>query len=181
MTKGYTTDLLTEYSIDFVERHQDSPFFLYVPHLAIHFPWQGPSDPPHRVKGKDYWNDKWGIIADPGNVAPHVKAMVESVDDSVGRIVGALKRLGLAERTLVVFTSDNGGYPDLRPHVPEHFQQRSASGPEGVPVRRWAPGTSGLLLARQDRAGGCERARTLHGSCSHVRRDRQRECRGAEV
>lgn len=45
--EGYTTDLLTRYSIEFIEAHRDRPFFLYVPHLAIHFPWQGPHDPGH--------------------------------------------------------------------------------------------------------------------------------------
>mgnify|MGYP001627928313 CR=1 FL=1 len=109
---GYTTNLLTDYSVDFIERNQntETPFFLYLPHLAIHFPWQGPNDPPHRRKGTDYSDDKWGIIPNPGNVAPHVKAMIESLDDSVGRIVAALEENGLTENTLVVFTSDNGGY-----------------------------------------------------------------------
>jgi arylsulfatase A-like enzyme len=110
MEEGYTADLLTKHSIDFLERHQDEPFFLYVPHLAIHFPWQGPNDPPHRRKGVDYNDDKWGIIDHPENVAPHVKAMVESLDDSVGQITAALERLNLDENTLVIFTSDNGGY-----------------------------------------------------------------------
>jgi len=110
MTEGYTAELLTQYSVDFIERHCDEPFFLYVPHLAIHFPWQGPDDPPHRQKGQNYKNDKWGIIPDRGNVSPHVKAMVESVDKSVGEIVAALDRSKLRDNTLLVFTSDNGGY-----------------------------------------------------------------------
>ena len=110
MVEGYTTDLLTQYSIDFIEAHQKQPFFLYVPHLAIHFPWQGPHDPPHRMKGHEYEPDKWGVIPDPGNVAPHVKAMVESLDQSVGAIVAALKERKLDRNTLVIFTSDNGGY-----------------------------------------------------------------------
>ena len=110
MAEGYTTDLLTQYSVDFIERHRDRPFFLYVPHLAIHFPWQGPDDPPHRRKGKSWHNDKWGVIPDPGNVAPHVKAMVESLDQGVGRIVAALRQHGIHDNTLVIFTSDNGGY-----------------------------------------------------------------------
>lgn len=110
MEEGYTADLLTKHSIDFLERHREEPFFLYVPHLAIHFPWQGPEDPPHRQQGVDYNDDKWGIIEDPKNVAPHVKAMVESLDDSVGQIAAALKRLDLDKNTLVIFTSDNGGY-----------------------------------------------------------------------
>jgi arylsulfatase A-like enzyme len=107
---GYTTELLTRYSVDFVERNRDRPFFLYVPHLAIHFPWQGPDDPPHRQPGTDYHKDKWGIVPDPGNVAPHVKAMVESLDASVGAIVAALKKWKIDRKTMVIFTSDNGGY-----------------------------------------------------------------------
>ncbi|MDF1859811.1 MAG: sulfatase [Verrucomicrobiales bacterium] len=107
---GYTTDLLTDYSVEFMEENRDSPFFLYLPHLAIHFPWQGPEDPPHREKGISYKKDKFGIISDPSNVAPHVKAMVESLDAGVGRVLAALKEQGLVEKTLVIFTSDNGGY-----------------------------------------------------------------------
>ncbi|MDF1814065.1 MAG: sulfatase [Verrucomicrobiales bacterium] len=124
---GYTTDILTNYSIDFIERKRKSeqPFFLYLPHLAIHFPWQGPEDPPHRQAGVDYANDKWGIIPDPGNVSPHVKAMVESLDRSVGRIIDVLKKRGLAENTLVIFTSDNGGYVTYG----KNFKHISSNGP----------------------------------------------------
>ena len=112
MEKGYTADLITRHSIEFIERHKDEPFFLYVPHLAIHFPWQGPNDPPHRKAGVEYHKDKWGVIPDRSNVQPHVTAMIESLDESVGRIVATLERLGLTGNTLVVFTSDNGGYLD---------------------------------------------------------------------
>ncbi|MDF1751224.1 MAG: sulfatase-like hydrolase/transferase [Verrucomicrobiales bacterium] len=108
--EGYTTDLITQHSVDFIERHQKEPFFLYIPHLAIHFPWQGPEDPPHRTKGNNYLKDKWGIIADRSDVSTHVKAMVESLDLSVGEIVSALETRGLRENTLLIFTSDNGGY-----------------------------------------------------------------------
>jgi len=107
---GYTTDLLTRYSVDFIRRHRGKPFFLYVPHLAIHFPWQGPDDPPHRTRGRSWHKDKWGIIPDRGNVAPHVRAMIESMDKSVGMTMEAVRSEGLAANTLVIFTSDNGGY-----------------------------------------------------------------------
>ncbi|MCA9218464.1 MAG: sulfatase-like hydrolase/transferase, partial [Planctomycetales bacterium] len=110
MEVGYTTDLLTKHSVSYIEQHRDRPFFLYVPHLAIHFPWQGPTDPAHRVKGIDYKLDKWGVIPDHNNVHPHVKAMVEAVDTSTGKILETLRRLNLRERTVVIFTSDNGGY-----------------------------------------------------------------------
>ena len=110
MVQGYTTDLLTQYSVDFIRDHRDQPFFLYVPHLAIHFPWQGPQDPPHRQKGLSWHDDKWGVIPNRANVHPHVKAMIESLDGGVGRILAALRQWKLQENTLVVFTSDNGGY-----------------------------------------------------------------------
>jgi arylsulfatase A len=55
MEEGYTADLLTRHSIRFIEQNKHRPFFLYLPHLAIHFPWQGPRDKSgYRVEGKDY-------------------------------------------------------------------------------------------------------------------------------
>ena len=125
METGYTADLLTKHSIRFIEDHQGEPFFLYLPHLAIHFPWQGPNDPPHRKVGTKYDQDKWGIIPDPNNVKPHVQAMIESVDQSVGEIVATLQRLKLTENTIVIFTSDNGGYLNYG----ETYQNISSNGP----------------------------------------------------
>ena len=145
---GYTADLLVEYSLSFIDRHRSEPFFLYLPHLAIHFPWQGPDDPPHRKLGTDYWNDKWGVIPDPNNVRPHVKAMVESIDKGLGEIVAALRGFDLDENTMVVFLSDNGGYT----HYGESHRNISSNGRlrgqktelfEGghrVPAIAWWPG-----------------------------------------
>ena len=120
MEKGYTTEMLTRHSLDFIEANQDKPFFLYLPHLAIHFPWQGPKDPPQRTAGKNWHKDKWGIIPDPGNVAPHVKAMIESLDTSVGEIVAALKKWQITNNTVVIFTSDNGPHQEGG-HKMEYF------------------------------------------------------------
>jgi arylsulfatase A len=110
MEDGYSVDLITNHSTSFIEKNRDKPFFLYMAHLAIHFPWQGPNDPAHREKGISYETDKWGIIPNRENVKPHVKAMVEAIDQSVGEIINTLKKLNLDENTLVIFTSDNGGY-----------------------------------------------------------------------
>ena len=135
--EGYTADLITRHSTDFIERHREEPFFLFVSHLGIHFPWQGRADPPHRKAGHDYWEDKWGLIPDEKNVAPHVAAMIEALDDSVGAIVGTLERLGLEERTLVVFTSDNGGYV----HYGQRFENISSNGPlRGQKTEVWEGG-----------------------------------------
>ncbi len=110
MESGYSVDLITQHSIDFIERNRHRPFFLYVAHLAIHFPWQGPNEEGHRVEGQNYWNLSKLGPHEPGEVGPVVRQMVEAVDDSLGRIIAALKRLGLDENTLVFFASDNGGY-----------------------------------------------------------------------
>ena len=112
MEEGYTTDLLTEHTVNFIDRHRDRPFFLYLPHLAVHFPWQGPDDPPHRRAGVSYLKDKWGVITDSSNIRPHLKSMIESLDKSVGDVVAAIEQHRIAENTLVIFISDNGGYRD---------------------------------------------------------------------
>lgn len=149
MEEGYSTDLITEHSVDFIQRKAGRPFFLYISYLAIHFPWQGPQDPPHRQEGIDYHEDKWGIIPDRKNVKPHVKAMVESVDKGVGEIIGTLRQEEIEEDTLVIFTSDNGGYIDYKSGG---FENISSNGPlrgqktevyEGghrVPAIAWWPG-----------------------------------------
>jgi arylsulfatase A-like enzyme len=110
MEEGYSSELITNHSIDFMRRNKDKPFFLYVAHLAIHFPWQAPGEKAHRVVGKDYWSlEKLGPHPE-GQVGPVVRAMVEAVDESVGRIMAAVRELGLDDDTFVFFTSDNGGY-----------------------------------------------------------------------
>lgn len=85
------TGLYTERAVRFIHRHRDEPFFLYLPHGAVHFPHY-PS-----TNGRDHSPN--GLLGD----------WVEEVDASVGRVLDALRELSLAERTLVLFTSDNGG------------------------------------------------------------------------
>jgi len=124
MEDGYSVDLITKHSQNFIEQNRDKPFFLYIAHLAIHFPWQGPNDPAQRREGISYEDDKWGLIRDRENVHPHVKAMVEAVDTSVEQVMGTLDRLRLRDNTLVIFTSDNGGYI----HYNNQFHNISSNG-----------------------------------------------------
>ncbi len=110
MEEGYSSELITKHSIDFMKKNKDKPFFLYVAHLAIHFPWQAPGEKAHRAQGTDYWNlTKLGPHPE-GKVGPVVQQMVEAVDKSVGDIMAALGELGPDDNTFVFFTSDNGGY-----------------------------------------------------------------------
>lgn len=105
---GYTTDLVTHHALAFIDRHRDQPFFLYVAHLAAHFPWQGPRDHADRAVGGNYDGlAKFGSRADKRAA---YREMVEALDDGVGRIVARLRELKLTNSTLIVFASDNGGY-----------------------------------------------------------------------
>ncbi|MCD0463212.1 sulfatase family protein [Roseiconus lacunae] len=84
ITKRYT-----EEAIRFIRQHRDEPFFLYLPHTMVHLPL-AVSDAFKNRTGKLIWD------------------AIEEVDWSVGEILGELRRAGLDERTLVIFTSDNG-------------------------------------------------------------------------
>jgi arylsulfatase A-like enzyme len=97
----YLTDRLTEEAEKFMERNRNNPFFLYLPHYAVHTPFQAKPElvAKYKAKARPY--------QDQSN--PTYAAMIESVDDSVGRILKKLDELNLAQRTLVFFFSDNGG------------------------------------------------------------------------
>ena len=161
MEDGYSVDLITRHSIDFMERNRKKPFFLYIAHLAIHFPWQGPDEQAHRVKGQDYWNLLKLGPHEEGYVGPVVRQMVEALDRSVGQIMTAIKRLGLDDNTFVLFTSDNGGYLN---YGTRHEGEISSNGPlrgqkgdvfEGghrVPAIAWWPGGIRPGVVAQDTA-----------------------------
>jgi len=85
MTTLYTAEALT-----FIEQHRDRPFFLYLAHAMPHIPF----DASPKFKG----TSQRGLYGDA----------VQELDDSTGRILDTLRALGLAEQTLVIFTSDNG-------------------------------------------------------------------------
>ena len=96
----YLADFLTDKATDFIRRHKDEPFFLYLPHFGVHSPHQAKAELIARFKGKKPAG---------GHHDPAYAAMIASVDESVGRIVALLDELKLADNTLVIFSSDNGG------------------------------------------------------------------------
>lgn len=116
----YLTDRLTDESVKFLEEHKDEPFLLYLSHYAVHNPQQAKKEyiekyekklakmttlgseiiefePEHRNKNRLIQNQ------------PVYAAMIQSVDESVGRVIEKLKVLGLEKNTAVIFMSDNGG------------------------------------------------------------------------
>uniref|UniRef100_A0A7C4LK97 Aryl-sulfate sulfohydrolase n=1 Tax=Schlesneria paludicola TaxID=360056 RepID=A0A7C4LK97_9PLAN len=96
----YLADFLTDKAVDFIQRHKDRPFFLYLPHFGVHSPHEAKPELIARFEGKP------GV---DGHRNPVYAAMIYSIDESVGRILHTLDDLKLAENTVVFFTSDNGG------------------------------------------------------------------------
>jgi arylsulfatase A len=107
---GYLVDVVTRHATRFLRENRARPFFLYVPQLAVHFPYQGPRDPPHRTTGRTWdGDDRYGPL--PKKEYPRAyREMVEAVDASVGAIVATLDELRLRERTFIFVCADNGAY-----------------------------------------------------------------------
>ena len=97
----YITDRLTDEAIKFIAANKDRPFFLNLWHYGVHGPWGH----------KEEYTKEYAKTTDPrgfqGN--PIMGSMLQSVDESLGRITAELDRLNLADNTVLIFYSDNGG------------------------------------------------------------------------
>jgi arylsulfatase A-like enzyme len=102
---GYLTDLISRRSVDFIDRMaaQDAPFFLSMHYTAPHWPWETRDDEALAQEVKDNLFHLHG-----GNIHTYHR-MIHHMDEGIGWVMDALRRHGLADNTLVVFTSDNGG------------------------------------------------------------------------
>jgi len=96
----YLTDRLTDEAIGFMQDNKDNPFFLYLPYYTVHTPLQPREDLLQQTRARE-----------PGQRHQHAgyAAMVQGMDENIGRLLAQLEALGLADNTLIVFTSDNGG------------------------------------------------------------------------
>ena len=126
---GYFTDLVNERAAKFIRDHKSAPFFLYVPHLAVHAPFEAPDAPDTPMVTKDSMHHGSRAI---------YKVMFERVDRGVGMILAELEKNGLADNTLVVFSSDNGGERYSRNAPLFHHKATVWEGGIRVPcVMRW--------------------------------------------
>ncbi|MHC4637105.1 MAG: arylsulfatase [Planctomycetota bacterium] len=91
----YSHDLLSEFALDFIRRHKDDTFFLYIPYCIPHRKFEVPSKEPYK---NESWPEQAKIYA----------AMITRMDSDVGRIMDLLKELDIDDETIVFFTSDNG-------------------------------------------------------------------------
>lgn len=101
---GYLTDLLTDRAVNYVRSaaRAPRPFLLSLHYTAPHWPWEGPADAARATELKDLFDYGGGSLTTYGE-------MVRAMDDGVGRVLAALDQTGVADDTIVVFTSDNGG------------------------------------------------------------------------
>ena len=93
---GYLADALTDKAIEFIEEDSGEPFFLYLAYNAPHTPYQAPAE--LKAKYAKFSRDKRTYLA-----------MVDSLDQNVGRLLEALEQTGKRDNTIVFFLSDNGG------------------------------------------------------------------------
>lgn len=98
---SYLTDILNGAAVRFIREHREQPFFLHLSHFAVHTPLQAK----RHVVAK--YQDGAKIPGQQSN--PVYAAMIDSVDEGIGRIVKELDRLKLTEKTILIFASDNGG------------------------------------------------------------------------
>jgi arylsulfatase A-like enzyme len=133
----YLADFLTDKAVDFIQRNQAKPFLLYLPHFGVHSPFQAKSELVAKFKGKP------GV---GGHNNPTYAAMLASVDESVGRLMAKLEELKLADNTVLIFASDNGGVGGYgRPDglIREPGKMPKAGGDEGGGITDNMPLRSG--------------------------------------
>ena len=97
---AYLADFLTDHAENFIESNKSRPFFLYLSHFGVHTPLEAKKELIEKYKKKK------GV---GGHNDPVYAAMIESIDQSVGRILQKLAELKLEDNTIVIFMSDNGG------------------------------------------------------------------------
>jgi len=101
----YLTDRQNTEAVEFIERHRNRPFFLYLSHYAVHTTLDAKVKLVEKYRKKPgAGKDKWAVKNNP-----YLAAQLESIDRGVGMIMDKLDELGLAGNTILVFTSDNGG------------------------------------------------------------------------
>jgi arylsulfatase A-like enzyme len=105
----YLTDRLTDEAIAFVSDNATRPFFLYLAHYAVHTP----------IQAKDVDVDRFRSVDGVGGQAnPTYAAMIAALDEGVGKILDTLDQLDIADRTVVIFMSDNGGFGPVTSMAP---------------------------------------------------------------
>ena len=127
-----TTDRIANEAVKFIAAHKEKPFFAYLPFLAVHIPIGARAYLAEKYRNKKSDPDRWGeeraskVRLVQNN--PVYAAMLEQLDSAIGRVLQALETNGIADRTVVVFTSDNGGLSTAEGHVTSNLPLRGGKG-----------------------------------------------------
>ena len=149
-----TTDRIVHEAVKFIDAHKDGPFYAYLPFLAVHTPIGARADLVAKYEKKkaaapaDAWGqERQRQVRLVQNHAVYA-AMLEQLDAGIGRVLAALERNGLTQKTVVVFTSDNGGLSTSEGHPTSNLPLRAGKGwpYEGGIRVPW------IVCARRDRA-----------------------------
>jgi arylsulfatase A-like enzyme len=119
-TGEYVTDRLTDEAVKFIRDHRDKPFFLYLPHFAVHTPIQAKKNliAKHQNRLRE--------LGKTQHVNAAYAAMIDSLDESIGRIRETLEELKIDDNTIIIFTSDNGGRVPTTSNAPLRVGKGSA-------------------------------------------------------
>jgi arylsulfatase A-like enzyme len=107
-TQGYIVDVCTDRALDFIKRNRHRPFFCYVPFTTPHSPWAVPEEYWRRLQNRPLSQTATRPEQDDPDHTRCALAMMENQDWNVGRVLGQLADLGLADNTVVLYFSDNG-------------------------------------------------------------------------
>lgn len=107
----YGPDIMSDFVCDFIERHQDEPFFVYYPTVLVHDPFV---PTPDTIGQRSRGQEANGKTKNKAQKKANFVAMVNYLDQIVGKIVQKLEAVGQLENTLIVFTSDNGTHTPIQ-------------------------------------------------------------------
>jgi arylsulfatase A-like enzyme len=105
---GYIVDVCTDRALEFIDQHRARPFFCYIPFTTPHTPWAAPAANWERFRQRPIPQRATRPDQERLEETRCALAMLENQDENVGRVLHKLEQLGLAERTIVVYFSDNG-------------------------------------------------------------------------
>ena len=150
---GKTTDQIANEAVRFIDANKDKPFYAYLPFQAVHIPILAKAELIQKYERKrasapadDFGMERTSKVRRVQNHATYA-AMLEQMDAAIGRVFAALERNGLTDRTIVIFTSDNGGLATAEGSPTANLPLRAGKGwpYEGgvrVPMIVHAPGVT---------------------------------------